>query len=297
MTPPEPNLPDDDRSPWLTALINTPRQIAQPFSLSALSLVSGVILGVFGPIEASLSCIGVSAVLLTIGVIRTPSQDASKALESDSYKPVSDLKSSTSIEGAKIVHNGPDGLGMIEALCFLHLYQIKGGSIGRNRTFPVDYFVDLMTASLVPAHLDIMVRELARHIRKSGHLTTITTIASPKRGNSLLLAMTAHELDLQPIFIKERPLFGKMLEGIGGSPKVAAIVDDISSDGELLVNCVKEMRSCGYRVERAFVLIDRTEGDSIEALADIGVELLPMIRLNDQELEDIVGRARRTRAP
>jgi orotate phosphoribosyltransferase len=104
-------------------------------------------------------------------------------------------------------------------------------------------------------------------------------------------------LGLQPVFVKERPLFGKMIEGIGGRPKKAAIVDDISSDGELLVTCVKVMREHGYEVTTAFVLIDRTEGDSLEALANVDVTLMPLTRLGDQDLEGIAERGRRTHAP
>ncbi|MGH2620566.1 MAG: hypothetical protein ACRDHG_08345, partial [Anaerolineales bacterium] len=66
-------------------------------------------------------------------------------------------------------------------------------------------------------------------------------------------------------------------------------------DGELLVNCAQVMRDHGYEVEQAFVLIDRTEGDAAEALEEVGVNLFPVIRLGDQELEGIVEKARRTR--
>ena len=62
------------------------------------------------------------------------------------------------------------------------------------------------------------------------------------------------------------------------------------------MTCVEEMREQGYEVHHAFVLIDRTEGDSTEELARIGVTLIPLMRIGDGDLEGIVERARRGRA-
>src|SRR5262249_1954002 len=102
----------------------------------------------------------------------------------------------------------------------------------------------------------------------------------------------AHELDMAPIFIKERPLFGKWLEGVCGDPGRAVIVDDISSDGELLANCAQVMQESGFDVRDAYVLIDRTEGDSVERLAELGISLHPLLAVDDNKIGDLVGRAR-----
>ena len=131
--------------------------------------------------------------------------------------------------------------------------------MGEIDCFPMDYFVDLMTAALIPSHLEFMTGELVEHMRQSGRVDRVTTVACPKRGNPLLLAAVARELQLEPVFVKERPLFGKSTEGIGGRPKRAALVDDISSDGDLLVKCAKVLREGGYEVTDTFVLIDRPE--------------------------------------
>ena len=74
--------------------------------------------------------------------------------------------------------------------------------MGRNRVFPMDYFVDLMTAALIPSHLEFMTRELVEHMRQSGRVDRVTTVACPKRGNPLLLAAVARELELEPVFVK-----------------------------------------------------------------------------------------------
>ena len=52
------------------------------------------------------------------------------------------------------------------------------------------------------------------------------------------------------------------------------------------------MRESGYDVQDAYVLIDRTEGDSAERLAELDVSLHPLLSLDDQKLRSIVNRAR-----
>jgi hypothetical protein len=63
-----------------------------------------------------------------------------------------------------------------------------------------------------------MASELTSHIRRTADLNGVGVLAGPKRGNALLMAKTAYALGLTPIFIKERPLFGKWLEGVDGDP-------------------------------------------------------------------------------
>jgi len=151
-----------------------------------------------------------------------------------------------------------------------------------------------MSAALVQDHLNIMTSEFVNHIRRNADLKTVAVLAGPKRGNALLIAAVAHCLHLTPIFVKERPLFGKSLEGVDGDPTCAAVIDDISSDGELLANCVEVLRTNGYVVKDAYVLVDRTEGDSSGLLSSMGVALHPLLQLNDQKLREIVSRARQT---
>jgi orotate phosphoribosyltransferase len=283
-------------SSWTATLAGLPRHIVQPFGLSAVAVVGAVLLGVSGAYWAAITALGAAVALLVIGLRATPQEAIGSLVAGNNYQPVSHLDVDTPVDSRGLSSDRGGRLGPLEAIYFLHLYQNEGGSFGRYKNFPVDYFVDLMTAALVPSHLDCMTREMAAHVRRCGKLDGVTTVAGPKRGNPLLLVATANELGLEPVFVKERPLFGKTLEGIGGRPKRAILFDDISSDGQLLVNCVQVLREAGYAVSDAFVLVDRPEGDSEEALAEVGVRLWPLHRLADQDLESLAARGRRTLA-
>jgi len=279
---------------WLAAVASIPRYVLQPFSLSAVAVVAAALLGIFGAgLAAALAALAASVLLLVIGLRGTPRAAIGSLVAGGTYQQVSDISVTTPVGKSGLTDRKGARLAPLEAICFLHLYVLKGGSVGRTRVFLVDYFVDLMTAALVPSHLECMTRELTEHVRRSGRMDGVTTMACPKRGNALLLAAVARELQVEPLFVKERPLFGKILEGIGGSPKRAALLDDVSSDGELLVSCVAKLRECGYAVADAFVLVDRPEGDAPEALAEVGVRLWPLYRFSDRDLEQLAARGRK----
>ncbi|HEY8473265.1 MAG TPA: hypothetical protein VIL37_11615 [Natronosporangium sp.] len=291
---PDPLSGSRDDSSWLAAIAKLPRYVVQPFSLAAVAFVGAIVIAVFdGGWWLSLATLVAGIVVLVIGLRATPASAIEALVSGQAYQPVSDVSATTPVDTEGAARGGPGALSAIETVCFLHTYVREGGSVGRNRIFHVDYFVDLMTAALIPSHLECMKSELANHIRRSGQLKDVTTLACPKRGNLLLLTAVARELGMEPVFVKERPLFGKTLEGIGGRPKVAAVVDDVSSDGDLLVHCVQVLSANGYTVRRAFVLVDRPEGDAEEALAKVGVELVPLFRYSDQDLEALASRGRR----
>lgn len=282
---------------WADSFARIPATIFQPFSLAATALVSAVFLGIFvSPITAVVALV-VAVALLVVGLKVTPREAVGALVSSgQQFSAVSDIESDTPVSSTRLIQSRGGALTAMETVCFLHLYEREGGHVGRTRTFSMNYFVDLMSAALVRDHLEIMCAELTGHIRRSADLSGVGVLAGPKRGNALLIAGVAYELSLTPIFIKERALFGKWLEGVDGDPGRAIIVDDISSDGELLANCVLTLRECGYEVKDAYVLIDRTEGDSVDLLAELDVGLHSLLDLDDHKIRGLVGRARQRSA-
>jgi len=282
---------------WMDSLAKIPSAVLQPFSLAATALVAAVFLGIFVSALTAIIALALSVVLLAIGLRATPREAVAQLVSGNQrFSAVSDIDSDTPVASTKLVEGRGGTLTALETVCFLHLYEREGGHVGRTRTFSMNYFVDLMSAALVRDHLNVMVDELVGFVSRAQGIKGVTVMAGPKRGNALLIAETAHRLGKTPLFIKERPLFGKSLEGVDGDPSDAIIVDDISSDGELLATCAVTMREHGYKVTDAYVLIDRTEGDSEERLGEIGITLHPLIRLDDHKIRDIVSQARQAPA-
>lgn len=282
---------------WTDSLSRIPAAVLQPFSLSATALVAAVILGVFVSALTAIIALGLSVLLLVIGLVATPREAVGKLVSGgQQFNAVSDIESDTPVSSTRLSEGQGGSLTALETVCFLHLYVREGGHVGRTRTFSMDYFVDLMSAALVTDHLEILTGELVSHIRRVADVGRFGVLAGPKRGNALLISKTAYRIGKAPLFIKERPLFGKWLEGVYGDPGRAVIVDDVSSDGELLANCAVVMRESGFEVTDAYVLIDRTEGDSVERLAELGISLHPLLGLDDHKIRDLVSRARQRSA-
>lgn len=287
----------DRTSSWAESFARIPAAVLQPFSLSATALVAAVFLGIFVSTVTAIIALVLSVFLLAVGLVATPREAVGKLVAGDQrFNAVSDIESDTPVSSTNLSEGEGGALTALEAVCFLHLYEREGGHVGRTRTFSMNFFIDLMSAALVADHLEVLVAELVDHIRRVGDLNGVEVLAGPKRGNALMIAKAAHQLNKTPVFIKERALFGKWLEGVYGDPGRAVIVDDISSDGELLANCVRVTRESGFEVRDAYVLIDRTEGDSVERLAELGVALHPLLGLDDHKIRDLVGRARQRSA-
>lgn len=284
-------------SSWAESLARIPAAVLQPFSLSATALVVAVFLGVFVSALTAIIALVLSVLLLVVGLVATPREAVGKLVSGRrQFSAVSHIESDTPVSSTKLIEGEGGSLTPLETVCFLHMYLREGGHVGRANTFNVDYFIDLMSAALVADHLDILADEMTAHMRRVADLNGVGVLAGPKRGNALLIAKVAYQLNRTPIFVKEVPLFEKRLEGVYGYPGRAAVIDDICSDGELLANCAQVMRESGYEVRDAYVLIARNEGDATERLAELDISLHPLLRLDDHKILDLASRARQRSA-
>jgi len=68
----DPDTGDSDSQAWLAALTQIPSTIFQPFSLSATALVVAVFLGILYRQLTAVIALGLSVLLLIIGIIATP---------------------------------------------------------------------------------------------------------------------------------------------------------------------------------------------------------------------------------
>jgi orotate phosphoribosyltransferase len=183
-------------------------------------------------------------------------------------------------------------------------FRSGGWQIGRDGAIRVSMFIDLLSASHIDGHLKIMTEALSGFILEtvSNLAPTLTAvdkskeeaciIIGPKRGNSLLIRECARKLGIISGFAKEQPLFGRWLEGVIPPSSRVVIADDISSDGELLLNVVERVRDAGHRIHACVVLIDRREGDAVSLLRRHGVELRSLMNLDDEDLYRLQTRAK-----
>jgi orotate phosphoribosyltransferase len=167
-----------------------------------------------------------------------------------------------------------DALATLQSVAAPHLHEnVANWQFGLDGQIRMAMFLDLLEA----AHVDASLQALAECL---GHLITSRppagpdiAVAGPKRGNALLIREVARMLGAPSAFVKEQPLCGRWIEGNLIPDSRVALVDDIASDGDLLVTAAERLRDAGHTVSDAFVLINRSEGDAGQLLADHGVHL------------------------
>jgi len=163
--------------------------------------------------------------------------------------------------------------------------------VGALDQFRITLFLDLFSAATVPRYRDRISNLIVDHIRQviqdreQPHY-----VAVPKEGNVLLADAVARKLRTRLIVIRTMiPAirFGDPVEGPFASGACVVIVDDIASDGELLVRTAGHVRTHGGRVSLCVCAVERKDGNSRERLAEHQVELSVPIELDEQTLRDL----------
>jgi len=156
-------------------------------------------------------------------------------------------------------------------------------AIGIDGRIRISSFVDLLSAAHIEDHLTILAKHFAARLKDDLQLQD-KLIAIPKRGNCLLGQAIAKSLGLKTLFVRRNVLFGRFIEGRAHNGAQAVLVDDVSSDGDLLREAVENLHAEGIHVAAARVLIERAEGDAQEKLEGLGINYLPYYVATDQEL-------------
>ncbi|WP_447971261.1 orotate phosphoribosyltransferase [Nitrospira sp. M1] len=74
---------------------------------------------------------------------------------------------------------------------------------------------------------------------------------------------------------------GKLIEGTFSPGDTAIIVDDVLTTGGSLIKAADAAREAGLVVTRALVIVDRSEQEGQQRLADHGLELVRLLTLDD----------------
>ncbi len=148
-------------------------------------------------------------------------------------------------------------------------------------------FVDLMEASHVDSTLDTLTDITVNFLREKFPISLSYFVAGPKRGNALLIRAVARRLGCNSAFVKEQPLFFAWIEGLVDPGQPVIVIDDVASDGELLLHAIERLRDAGHRVIGALVLVDRVEGDSAHLLKRNDVEFHYMMSASDDDLRRV----------
>lgn len=174
---------------------------------------------------------------------------------------------------------------------FIH-QSPHGLPIGREGTIRVSYFLDLLSACHVTAHRDVIVTSFSDWLTQQVFPDSIDVVVGPKRGNTIFSKAVADKLGKRSAFARENILFGRWVEGVIRPEDRVLLIDDVASEGEMLLDAVESLRNVGIAVDQAYVLVDRPEGDARKHFENAGIRYSCAVSLSDMDLAALLSNAR-----
>lgn len=182
-----------------------------------------------------------------------------------------------------------DLAGAISRIARAHLLHggvaVDNGSLTKRRF--VKHYVDLMTAAADPTKLAVLAEVLKAHLTALGkHPKRLVGI---KKGNLLLAAKTAWLMET-PLVLAKTDLsykIGAPFDGNIEPDDSVLIVDDIASDGSILVSAIEQLRNQGALVLGVLTLIERKEGDARSKIEKLGCRLHAVCLVDDEDIRHL----------
>lgn len=181
---------------------------------------------------------------------------------------------------------------LLDDLVCRYLDVVDGGrAIGFTPNLRVEVFVDLLSATLIPARAQVIVEALAENLPAIDR--DRDGIVAPKWGNPVLGSEVARTLGIPLLLARDDRLFGRWFDGSLERDRHWLLIDDVASDGERLAELVERAQDEGVEIAASHFVVIRTEGDAVERLAEEGVSANALREWGDEDLRQLLARWRR----
>ena len=143
------------------------------------------------------------------------------------------------------------------------------------------YYIDIKRASTDPKVLKLIAEGMAAKLKDLG--LKVDRIAGIVLGSVPLAAALSLETGIPYVMVRKEKKdhgTGKLIEGVLNPGEKVLVVEDVITSAGSSVKGIATLRAEGAVVENVFSVIDREAGGT-EALAEIGVELSPLVKASD----------------
>lgn len=144
-----------------------------------------------------------------------------------------------------------------------------------------NYYIDIKKASAVPRILKQIAHEISIKIKHDS--IDADYIGCVALGGVPIAVAVSLETDLPLIMIrKEAKEYGTKGQIVGDFIKNSTVlmVEDVATTGGSVLKAIKLLKEEGLVIRHVIVVVDREEG-AHSALADEGVELIPLVRIGE----------------
>ncbi|MDT3778400.1 orotate phosphoribosyltransferase [Nitrospira sp. MA-1] len=163
--------------------------------------------------------------------------------------------------------------------------QQEGFRLASGKTSP--YYVDCRIVLAHP-HSRHLVAQLAYHRLKSLDFTLIGGLEIGAIPLATCISDFGYRADPQrewrTFVVRKQPKdhgLGKLIEGTIHPGETALVVDDVLTTGGSLVKAAESARAQGLIVTHGLVVVDRSGNEGKSHLAHMGIQLLPLLTLED----------------
>ncbi len=148
-----------------------------------------------------------------------------------------------------------------------------------------DYYVDIKKATTNPKILRTVAKYIKELLVRENVLDKYKNlkIAGVELGSVPIATAVSLETDCDLIIIRKKAKsYGtkNKIEGKLEKNDKVIVVEDVTTTGRSVAKAVEEIKKNGGAVDKIFVIVDREEGAN-ENLKNIGVELIPLVTINE----------------
>lgn len=167
--------------------------------------------------------------------------------------------------------------------------------VGRRFAIELPYYLDVFSESLRPDYAEEAARVMLSHLRANFDSTdTFTAVAGIKAGSPLLAARVA-ELLSTPLLLHRNAEDAKPA-GVGIHPRIDGVlspgdqvllVDDSSTGGRMVRECIETVSSLGASVTVVLVLFEPLGKDARKTIEGLGVKFVSVVQMTPKTIKSL----------
>ena len=174
-----------------------------------------------------------------------------------------------------------------------------GVEVGKTTSERFPYYVDLMSASVDTNVADECANILLSYMRFEGvnQVPPFDFVVGIKGGSPLIACMFAHRIQ-KPVALfrgKDVHKYKKdgcwdpvsLFDGRIERNKIALIVDDSTTGGRMVLDCIQAIREAGCKVSHCLVIFEPVGKGAKELIARNDVHLISVVRMDNETMKSI----------
>jgi orotate phosphoribosyltransferase len=175
----------------------------------------------------------------------------------------------------------------------------EGVAVGKTSSEHFPYYIDIMSATVNIDTADECANILTSYLRFEGVglIPPFDFVVGIKEGSPLIASMFAHRVQKPVALFRGKNAYkykkggswepASLFDGKVERNKKALIVDDSTTGGRMVLDCIQTLRELGCEVSHCLVLFEPIGKGAKELIGQNGVQLVSVIKMDQETLKCI----------